>query len=242
MEKTAEQFYRTALTFGEEGMEKLFHSRVIVFGVGGVGGHAVEALARSGIGAIDIVDNDTVSVSNLNRQIVALHSTIGMKKVDVARERILDINPECAVTKHDVFFTPETASSFDFSLYDYVVDCIDTVSGKIEIAVRASALGIPVISSMGAGNKVDPTSFRVADIADTSVCPLARVMRRELKRRGIGKLKCVYSTEPAVPPLEKQFAPNGKPVPASNAFVPSVAGLIIASEVVKDLSGFHKKS
>ena len=240
MENSGEgPFSRTSLVFGDENMERLFKSRVVVFGVGGVGGHVVEALARSGVGAIDIVDNDTVSVSNLNRQILALHSTIGRSKVDVAAERILDINPACKVTKHNVFFTPESADGFDFSLYDYIVDCIDTVSGKIAIAVRASELGIPVISSMGAGNKLDPTRFRVSDVYDTSVCPLARVMRRELKRRGVEKLKCVFSTEPVVQPRKIQFSSSGKPIPGSNAFVPSVAGLIIASEVVKDLTGIR---
>ena len=243
-----EQFSRTALIFGESNIKKLADSRVIVFGIGGVGSYVVEALVRSGIGAIDVVDNDKVCESNLNRQLYALHSTIGMDKVDVAESRIHDINPDCKVTKHKMFFLPENASMLDFSLYDYVVDCIDTVKGKIQIVMQAREVGVPVISSMGAGNKVDPTQLHVADISRTSVCPLARVMRQELKKRNVKRLKCVFSTEPAikpsVPPVSadcknaEQPAPK-KPVPGSNGFVPSVAGLIIASEVVKDLTQFH---
>lgn len=236
------QFTRTELTFGKDNIKKLNKARVIVFGIGGVGSFAVEALVRSGVGAIDIVDNDQVAFSNLNRQLYALHSTVGMNKVDVAEERIHDINPDCKVTKHKVFFLPENADTFDFTQYDYVVDCIDTVSGKLELIMRAKALGIPVISSMGAGNKVDPCQLKVADISRTSVCPLARVMRNELKKRGIKRLKCVFSTEPAIAPEgipeEENLNPKKK-APGSNAFVPSVAGLMIASEVVKDITGFH---
>ena len=235
-----EQFSRTELIFGKERMEKLAASCVIVFGVGGVGGHVVEALVRSGLGAIDIVDNDVVSLSNLNRQIVALHSTVGKRKVDVAAERIRDINPNCSVTKHAVFFFPETSDGFDFSKYDYIVDCIDTVKGKIEIIQKAKAAGKPVISSMGAGNKVEPSKLRVADISETSVCPLARVMRHELKKRKITGVKCVFSTENAIEPCRTEYS-GSKLVPGSNAFVPSVAGLLIASEVVKDLTEFRQR-
>lgn len=232
-------FERTALSFGSENMQKLADSRVLVFGLGGVGGFVVEALVRSGIGAIDIVDDDTVCLSNINRQIYALHSTLGRAKVDVAAERIFDINPDCIVTRHNMFFVPETADRIDFSPFDYVVDCIDTVSGKIEIVSRAKALGKPVISCMGAGNKVFPSEFKVCDISRTSVCPLARVMRNELKKRGIRGVKCVFSTEKSVPVRERIFSANGKKlVPGSNAFTPSVAGLLIAGEVVRDLTGF----
>ena len=231
-------------------MEKISRSRVIVFGVGGVGSFVVEALVRSGIASIDIVDDDRVVLSNLNRQLYALHSTLG------------HINPECSVTTHKGVFMPQTADLFDFTLYDYVVDCIDTVTGKLEIIMRAKAAGVPVISCMGAGNKVDPTQFHVADISRTSVCPLARVMRRELQKRGIKRLKCLYSTEKIIPPekdendvdevneneASSQEDQSGnarskssfkKQTPGSNAFVPSVAGLIIAGEVLKDLTSFH---
>lgn len=222
------QFSRTELIFGTDGMQKLYGSRVAVFGVGGVGGFAVEALARSGVGAIDIIDNDRVSVSNINRQVIATHSTVGEYKVDAMKARIADINPECKVTAYKTFFLPETADKFDFTCYDYVVDAIDTVSGKIAIIECAKACGVPVISAMGAGNKLDPTLFEVADISKTSVCPLARVMRRELSKRGIKGVKVVYSKE--------QPAGGGqRDIPASVAFVPSVAGLIIAGEVIKDL-------
>lgn len=240
-----EQFDRICLTFGFENVEKLSRARVIVFGIGGVGSFAAEALVRSGIGAIDIVDNDKICLSNINRQLYALHSTVGKDKVDVAEERIHDINPDCIVTKYKTFFMPETSSQFDFSLYDYAVDCIDTVKGKIEIIMKAKEAGIPVISSMGAGNKVDPLKLEVADIYKTSVCPLARVMRGELKKRGIKKLKCVFSRENAIPPYNlTSQAPEEKGCqkknpPGSNAFVPSVAGLIIAGEVIKDLTSFH---
>lgn len=227
-----EIFERTELMFGSEAMNRLKNSRVAVFGIGGVGGYTAEAIARSGIGAIDLIDNDTVSESNINRQIIALHSTLGQYKADVMQLRIADINPECRVTVHKLFFMPDTAEQIDFSVYDYVVDAIDTVTGKIEIIMRSRAVNVPVISSMGAGNKLDPTKFEITDVYKTSVCPLARVMRRELKSRGIESLKVLYSTE-------QSFRPNntggGKPVPASNSFVPSVAGLIIAGEVIKDL-------
>ena len=235
------QFARTSLTFGKENMEKLFNARVIVFGIGGVGSYVVEALVRSGIGAIDIVDNDKICLSNLNRQLYALHSTIGKDKVDVAEERIHDINPDCKVTKWKIFYMPDTANQIDFSQYDYIVDCIDTVSGKLEIITRAKTLKKPVISCMGAGNKVDPTKLKVADITRTSVCPLARVIRNELKKRNIKRLKVVFSTETVISP--KGDAPDSefekKQTPGSNAFVPSAAGMIIAAEVVKDLTQFH---
>lgn len=220
------QFARTELLVGAEGIEKLKKARVAVFGIGGVGGYVVEALARSGVGTLDLIDNDRVSLTNLNRQIIATHSTIGEYKVDVAKRRILDIHPEAAVYTYKTFFLPETASEFDFSAYDYVVDAIDTVTGKIQLVMEADRTGTPVISCMGAGNKMDPTAFAVADIYETSVCPLAKVMRRELKSRGINRLKVVYSKE--VPLIKTQ-------PPGSNAFVPSAAGLIMAGEVVKDL-------
>lgn len=245
------QYSRTELLFGKEAMEKLWNSRVAVFGIGGVGGFTVEALVRSGIGAIDLIDDDKVCLTNINRQIFATRKTVGKYKVDVAAERIAEINPEIKVTAHKTFYTPETADNFDFSVYDYIVDAIDTVTGKIELAVRAEKAGVPIISSMGAGNKLDPTAFEVADIYKTTVCPLARVMRRELKKRGVNALKVVYSKEPAMSPIEdmaiscKQncVCPPGtvrkctkrRQVPGSNAFVPSVAGLIIAGEVIKDL-------
>jgi tRNA A37 threonylcarbamoyladenosine dehydratase len=232
-----DQFSRTALLLGGDNMAKLAAARVCVFGVGGVGGHVVEALARTGIGGIDLVDGDTVTVSNLNRQIIATQSTVGMRKTHAAAERIHSINPGCRVNSFDLFFLPENADSFDFTPYDYVVDAVDTVAAKLEIVLRAQAAGIPVISSMGAGNKMDPAAFRVADIYDTSVCPLARVMRQELKKRGVRALKVVFSTEaPIKPPQNAETLPNGKKsIPGSNAFVPGAAGLIIAGEVVKDL-------
>ncbi|MDE6887385.1 MAG: tRNA threonylcarbamoyladenosine dehydratase [Eubacterium sp.] len=227
------QFARTELLVGAQGMEKLFHARVAVFGIGGVGGYVVEALARSGIGTLDLIDHDRVSVTNLNRQIYALHSTIGRYKADVARERILDIHPQAQVNVYPVFYLPDTAAQFDFGKYDYVVDAIDTVTGKLALIEQAQAAGTPVISSMGAGNKMDPSAFCVADIYETSVCPLAKVMRRELKKRGVQRLKVVYSKEQ---PLKPSSDPDcGKAVPGSNAFVPAAAGLILAGEVVKDL-------
>lgn len=221
-----EQFCRTAQLLGNENVEKLFDKHVIVFGVGGVGGYVVEALARSGIGKISIVDNDVVNESNINRQIIALHSTIGKQKVDVLKNRILDINPECQVFVYNQFFLPENSNDFDFSIYDYVVDAVDTVTAKLEIIKKSKESKVPVISSMGTGNKLNPMGFKVSDISKTKVCPLARVMRNELKKRGISKVKCVYSEENPV--IQTQ-------TPASVAFVPSVAGLLIASEVIKDL-------
>lgn len=221
-----EQFSRTAQLLGNENVEKLFDKHVIVFGVGGVGGYVVEALARSGVGKISIVDNDVVNESNINRQIIALHSTIGKQKVDVLKNRILDINPECQVFVYNQFFLPENSKDFDFSIYDYVVDAVDTVTAKLEIIKKSKESNVPVISSMGTGNKLNPMGFKVSDISKTKVCPLARVMRNELKKRGISKVKCVYSEENPV--IQTQ-------TPASVAFVPSVAGLFIASEVIKDL-------
>ncbi len=228
------QFSRTALLIGDSGVEKLKKARVAVFGVGGVGGYTVEALARSGVGSLELIDKDVVSLSNINRQIIALHSTVGKKKTEVAAARARDINPDICVTVRNSFFLPENADEFDFSSYDYVVDAIDTVSGKIALIERAQAAGVPVISSMGAGNKLDPTAFEVADIAKTSVCPLARVMRRELKKRGIEHVKVVYSKEEPLPHGDKDEE-SGKPIAGSVAFVPSVVGLIIAGEVIKDL-------
>lgn len=239
------QFSRTELLVGAEGIEKLKNSRVAVFGIGGVGSYVVEALARSGVGTLDLIDHDKVSLTNLNRQIIATHSTIGRYKVDVAKERVLDINPEAVVYPYKTFFMPETAAEFDFSAYDYVVDAIDTVTGKIQLVMQADASHTPIISSMGAGNKMNPAAFKVADIYRTSVCPLAKVMRRELKNRGIKQLKVVYSEEVPVTPrggevyseLIDQNDTNvtKERIPGSNAFVPSVAGLIIAGEVVNDL-------
>lgn len=222
------QFVRTELLFGSDAMKKLYDSRVAVFGVGGVGGYTVEALARSGIGTIDIVDNDTVCASNINRQIIATTKTLGRYKVDVMKERILDINPDAVVNAHKCFFLPETKNEFDFSEYSYVIDAVDTVTAKIQLIMEANRAGVPVISSMGAGNKLNPTGFMVADIYETSVDPLARVMRRELKKRNINSLKVVYSKE-------KPVAAKQSGVTASNAYVPSVAGMIIAGEVIKDL-------
>ena len=230
-----EELLRTEMLIGRENVEKLKTKKVIVFGVGGVGGYVCEALARTGVGQIDLVDNDTVSVSNINRQIIALHSTIGRLKVDVMKERICDINPSITVNAYNTFFTPETSMKFDFSKYDYVVDAIDTVSGKIELVVQCNNAGTPIISSMGAGNKLDPCAFKVSDIYKTAVCPLARVMRTELKKRGIKKLKVVYSEEKPISREIDKMQVNGKRPPASCAFIPSVVGLIVASEVVKDL-------
>lgn len=223
----SEEFSRTELLLGKTALEKLEKARVAVFGIGGVGGYVAEALARSGVGAIDLIDNDTVAASNLNRQIIALRSTIGRYKTDVMRDRILDINPACSVNVHHCFYLPETREQFDFAHYSYVVDAVDTVTAKLELVVQAEESRVPVISSMGAGNKLNPAAFEVADVFETSVCPLAKVMRRELKKRGIRKLKVVYSKE--------QPIATGQRTPGSTAFVPSVAGLILASEVVKDL-------
>ena len=231
------QFSRTQLMLGDDAMKALKNSRVAVFGVGGVGGYTAEALARCGIGEIDLIDNDTVCLSNLNRQIIATHSTIGMPKVEAARARLLDINPDIKVNIHSKFFSAENADEFDFESYDYIVDAIDTVSAKIELVLRADKAGVPIMSSMGAGNKLDPILFEVSDIYKTSVCPLARVMRYELKKRKIRRLKVVYSKEqPIKPQFQSSELPEGKrQIPSSVAFVPSVAGLIIAGEVIKDL-------
>lgn len=226
------QFERTALLLGKVSVEKLARKRVAVFGVGGVGGFVCEGLVRAGIGAIDIVDKDTVALSNLNRQLIALHSTVGKNKVDVLEERLKDINKNLIIKKYKCFFLPETSETFDFREYDYVVDAIDTVTGKIELILKAKEAGVPIISAMGAGNKLDPTAFQVSDIYKTSVCPLARVMRRELKKRGVEKLKVVYSKEE---PIKPQFEEGEEVVPGSVSFVPPALGLIIAGEIVKDL-------
>ncbi len=238
--EVSDQFSRTQLLLGEEAMEKLKKARVAVFGIGGVGGYTVEALVRSGIGAIDLIDNDTVCLSNLNRQIIATHSTVGRDKVDVMKERILDISPDCKVETYKCFYLPENKDAFDFSQYSYVVDAVDTVTAKIQLVMEAQEKQVPIISSMGAGNKLNPAQFEVADIYETSVCPLAKVMRRELKKRDIDSLKVVYSQEKALCPMEQGEEVNRRAVPGSTAFVPSVVGLIIASEVIKDLVGVEK--
>ncbi len=232
-------FERTEMLFGRAAMEKLAASRVAVFGVGGVGGYVVEGLARSGVGALDLIDSDDFAVSNLNRQLHAVRSTLGLPKVEAARARVLDINPACRVTVHQTFFLPENRGDFDFASYDYVADAIDTVAGKLALIECAREAGVPIICSMGAGNKLDPTAFRVADLYETSVCPLAKVMRTECRKRGIDRLKVVYSTEPPLTPLPGiQGEPAGprRSTPGSTAFVPSVVGLIIAGEIVKDLT------
>ena len=249
------QFSRTQLLIGKPGMEKLYAARVAVFGVGGVGGYTVEALARSGVGTLDLIDDDKVCLTNINRQILATRKTVGQYKVDVAEQRIHEINPDCVVNTYKVFYMPETQDQFDFAQYDYVVDAIDTVTGKLALIQQAKAAGTQVISCMGAGNKMDPTRLEVADLYQTSVCPLARVMRSECRKRGIDHLKVVYSKEPALTPMDDStiscrshcICPPGtarkctqrRAVPGSNAFVPSVAGLIIAGEVIKDLAGFE---
>ena len=246
------QYSRTELLFGKSAMEKLWQSRVAVFGIGGVGGYAVEALARSGVGALDLIDDDRVCLTNIKRQIFATRKTVGKYKVDVAAERIAEINPAIAVTTYQTFYSHETADQFNFGQYDYIIDAIDTVTAKIELVLRAQEAGVPMISCMGAGNKLDPTAFEVADIYKTSVCPLAKVMRRELKKRGIRKLKVVYSKEKALTPIDDTanscrshcICPPGsartctqrRQIPGSTAFVPSVVGLIIAGEVIKDLT------
>ena len=251
------QYSRTQLIFGAEAMEKLRNSRVAVFGIGGVGGYTVEALARSGVGELDLIDDDKVCLTNINRQIIATRKTVGQYKVDVAAERVHDIDPNIVVNTYKTFYTPETAEQFDFTKYDYVVDAIDTVTGKIALVMNAKKAKTPIICSMGAGNKVDPTAFEVTDIFKTSVDPLARVMRIELKKRGIRKLKVVYSKEVPLTPVDDMaisckthcICPPGtarkckqrRQVPGSNAFVPSVVGLIIAGEVIKDLTGFKGK-
>ncbi len=239
------QFSRTELLIGRDGVDKLANSRVAVFGVGGVGGFTVEALVRSGLGTIDLIDKDQVSLTNINRQIIATTKTVGMSKVEVARDRILEINPNCNVNIHQMFYLPETKDSFDFAEYDYVVDAIDTVSGKLALVEQAYEANTPIISSMGAGNKLNPADFQVADIYSTSVCPLAKVMRRELRKRSIPSLKVVYSQEEPIrnsnsetlsgPHETKTVGKEERAVPGSIAFVPSVVGLIIASEVIKDL-------
>ena len=236
-------FIRTRMLLGEEGLRRLQEARVAVFGLGGVGGYAVEALARSGIGSLDLIDSDTVSVSNLNRQILATHSTVGMLKVDAARQRVLDINPACNVRTYPIFYTPDTAGQFDFTQYDYIVDAIDTVTGKLALVERAKAADTPIICCMGTGNKLDASAFRVADISKTAMCPLARVMRKELSKRGIRHLKVVYSQEEALTPTgwEEEAAALGKrQIPGSVAFVPGAAGLLLAGEVVRDLTGFSR--
>ena len=249
-----DQFSRTAMLYGRENVAKLKNRRVAVFGIGGVGGHCSEALCRSGIGALDLFDGDVVDITNINRQIIATHKNIGRDKVDVMRERLLEINPDAEITAHKLFYLPETAAQVDLSAYDYIVDAVDTMAAKLEIVCRATALGIPVISSMGAANKHDPTRLELADIYETSVCPMARIMRNELRKRGVKSLKVVYSKEsPIDRKTQNEYDQTGgfeyantqtigetterkrKQIPASNAFVPPVAGLILASEVVRDL-------
>ena len=250
------QFSRTELLIGKEALERLSKAHVAVFGIGGVGGYVVEALVRSGLGAYDLIDDDKVCLTNLNRQIIATRDTIGRHKVEVMRERILSINPDAEVTTHRCFYLPENAQDFDFSSYDYVVDAVDTVTAKLEIVMRAKESNIPVISCMGVGNKLNPTQLEIADIYKTSVCPLAKVMRRELRKRGVDKLKVLYSKEEPITPLDDSedtcrehcVCPPGttrkctqrRAIPGSISFVPSAAGLIIASEVVKDLAGINR--
>lgn len=250
------QFSRTQLLYGADMMEKLASSRVAVFGIGGVGGYVVEALARSGVGALDLIDDDKVCLTNINRQIIATRKTIGKYKVDVAQERVHDINPDCEVRTYKTFFLPQTQDQFDFNDYDYVIDAIDTVTGKLAIIEKAKEAGVPVISSMGAGNKIDASRFEVADIYQTSICPLAKVMRRECKKRGIDSLKVVYSKEKPRRPLEDMsiscrqhcICPPGtarkcterRDIPGSTAFVPSVVGLIIAGEVINDITKIQR--
>ena len=235
-----EQFFRTGMLLGEAAIDRLQKARVAVFGLGGVGGYTVEALARSGIGALDLIDNDNISLSNINRQILATHSTVGMAKTEAAKQRVLDINPECRVTTWPLFFHAETASQFDFTQYDYIVDAIDTVTGKLALVEKAVAAGTPIICCMGTGNKLDASAFRVSDISKTTMCPLARIMRKELGKRGIKHLKVVYSQEEALTPTgwEEEAKSLGKrQIPGSVAFVPGAAGLILAGEVIKDLAG-----
>lgn len=234
-----EQFLRTQMLLGTGALERLQKARVAVFGIGGVGGYTVEALARSGVGQLDLIDSDTVSVSNINRQILATHATVGLPKVAAARQRVLDINPACVVRTHQVFYTPETSPQFDFTQYDYIVDAIDTVTGKLQLVERANAAGTPIICCMGTGNKLDASAFEVADISKTSMCPLARIMRKELGKRGIKHLKVVYSKEEALTPTgwEEEAAALGKrQIPGSVAFVPGAAGLILAGEVIRDIA------
>ncbi len=237
----SDQFSRLRLQIGVEPLERLQKARVAVFGIGGVGGHCVEALARSGIGALDLIDNDTVSLTNLNRQLIALHSTIGRAKVEVMAERIADINPQCAVRTYRTFYLPETADQFDLKQYDYVVDCIDTVTAKLDLVERCHQLGTPIICSMGTANKLDPTRFVVTDISKTSMCPLARILRKELRNRGILHQKVLYSTEQARKPYtelpDAQEESGKRQLPSSNSFVPGAAGLILAGEVIRELAG-----
>jgi len=234
-----DQYSRTRLLLGDAAMEKLKNARVAVFGLGGVGGYVVEALARSGIGALDLVDHDTISLTNINRQLLATHSTVGKSKAQAAADRVKDIDPAIRVTVHETFYLPETAGQFDFTQYDYIIDAIDTVTGKLMLIQQAQDCGTPIISSMGTGNKLDPTAFRVSDISETRGCPLARIMRKECKKRGIRKLKVVWSEEEPIPSklegLEEELPEGRRALPGSVAFVPSVAGLIIAGEVIKDL-------
>ena len=235
-----EQFLRTQMLLGTEALEKLQKARVAVFGIGGVGGYTVEALARSGVGQLDLIDSDTVSVSNINRQILATHSTVGMPKVEAAKKRILDINPDCVVRTYQMFYLPETADQFNFTQYDYIVDAIDTVTGKLQLVQRAVEVETPIICCMGTGNKLDASAFEVADISKTTMCPLARIMRKELAKRGVKHLKVVYSKEEALTPTgwEEEAAALGKrQIPGSVAFVPGTAGLILAGEVIKDIAG-----
>ena len=239
-----EQFVRTAMLIGEDGIERLSGKRVAVFGIGGVGGHVVEALARSGVGAIDLIDHDVVSLSNINRQIIATHETVGKYKTQVMKQRIFSIHPQCKVTTYECFYLPQEREKFPFAKFDYIIDAIDTVTAKLDLVVTAYQLGIPIISSMGTGNKLDPTKLEVADIYDTSVCPLAKVMRKELKGKGIPGLKVVYSREAAMTPVavEEKGSDNQpseqirRAIPGSTAFVPAVAGLILAGEVIKELA------
>lgn len=237
------QFSRTALLIGADALDRLWGRRIALFGAGGVGGFAAEALIRAGVGALDVFDNDTISESNLNRQIIALHSTLGMSKVDAIKARLNDISPNAQIGARQLFYLPETADQVDFAQYDYIIDCVDTVKAKVDLAVRAFQMGIPIISAMGAGNKLDPTAFEVADLYETSVCPLARVMRSELRKRGVTHLKVVYSKEPPLVPREKakSDAPGRRSVPGSISFCPSVAGLILAGEVIRDLLGITRE-
>lgn len=237
-----DQFSRSRYLIGQEGLDILARSRVAVFGIGGVGGYVCEALIRSGVGAFELIDRDTVSVTNLNRQIIATHKTLGRFKTEVMKERMQEILPEADIRVRNCFFLPETSGEFDFSEYDYVVDAVDTVSAKIELILQAKKAQVPVISSMGAGNKLDPSRFRTADIYETSVCPLARVMRRELKKRGVEHLKVVYSEEPALRVSPFSDASEETRVPGSMAFTPAAAGLVIAAEVVKDLISWNSIS
>ena len=233
------QFSRTGLLLGEEALQRLQNARVAVFGIGGVGGYTAEALARSGIGALDLIDSDTVSITNINRQLFATHSTVGQYKVDVAKDRLLDINPALRITTYKVFYTPDTAPQFDFSEYDYIVDAIDTVTGKLQLVQAAMAAETPIICCMGTGNKLDASAFEVSDISKTTMCPLARIMRKELSKRGIKHLKVVYSKEEAMTPVgwEAEAAAIGKrQIPGSVSFVPGAAGLILAGEVIKDIA------